>query len=62
MTYAELLGFSMRGMEREGQNMQLKALRMNAKNCFSMQLENKLFRQWSIEIYFALLENKGEVG
>ena len=47
-------------MGREGENMELKALRMNVKNCFGMQLKIKLYRQWSMEIYFALQENGGE--
>ena len=47
---------------RKGENMEFKALRMYVKHCFSMQLEIKLYRQWSIEIYFALQENRGERG
>ena len=47
-------------MGREGENMEFKALRMNVKNCFSMQLKIKLYWQWNIEIYFALQENRGE--
>ena len=42
--------------------MELKVLRMNVKNCFRMQLKIKLYRQPSLEIYFALHENRGEEG
>ena len=40
--------------------MELKVLKTNVKNCFYKQLRNKTYKQWSIEIYLALQENRGE--
>ena len=41
----------------KGENVELKALKMNVKNCFYMQLGNKIYRQWDIEIYLSVQEN-----
>ena len=49
ITCIELFAFSMRVRGeggREGENLELKVLKMNVKNCFFMQLGNKIYRQW----------------
>ena len=41
------------GRGRKGEKVELKVLKTNVKNCFYMQLGNKIYRQWGIAIYFS---------
>ena len=40
--------------------MEFKVLKISVKNCFYKQLGNNVYRQWGIEIYLALQENRGD--
>lgn len=48
-----------REKEENLENLELKVLKTNDKNCFYMQLGNDIYRQWGIEVYIVLQESKG---